>query len=445
VSALPSLWLEDCGDDLRPRPSLAGIVQADVAIVGAGYTGLWTAHHLLRHDPGLRVVVVEREYAGWGASGRNGGWCSALFPVSWSRIARDRGPDAARRMEVALQGTVDDVGSWCETYGVDAHFTKGGTLTLARGAAQVARMRSGDGHAGQWLDADAARARVAAANVDGGVFSRHCAALHPARLVRGLARVVESQGATIFEGTPVTGIYPKRLISPHGTVQADVVIRATEGYTADIPATHRLLAPIWSLVIATEPLPQSTWDEIGWHHRETLADERHLIIYAQRTADDRIVFGGRGAPYRFGSRTNGARGHAETYRGLEQALHELLPQTANARTTHRWGGVIGVPRDFMPSVTFDRTTGVGWAGGYVGDGVACTFLAGRTLADLILRRDTDRTKLPWVGHRWRHWELEPFRWLGVRGMTALMASADEAEAKTGRQSRRAKLLDRLTG
>jgi glycine/D-amino acid oxidase-like deaminating enzyme len=442
-TALPSLWLETCGDDLTPRPALPGAITADVAIVGAGFTGLWTAHHLLRHDPSLRVVVIEREIAGWGASGRNGGWCSALFPVPWSRVAREYGGDASRRMESALQLAVDDVGGWCRDHDVDAEYVKGGTLSLARGPAQVARLRAEP--AGQWLAADLARGRIAAAGVDGAVFNRHCAALHPGRLVRSLARVVETQGATIFEWTAATAIHPGRVVTAAGTVRADIVIRATEGYTADIPATHRLLAPVWSLIIATEPLRPEVWDEIGWQDRETLNDERHVIIYAQRTADGRIVFGGRGAPYRFGSQTTGSVGHAETYLGLEQALHELLPQTANAAITHRWGGVIGVSRDFMPSVTLDRASGIGWAGGYVGDGVACTALAGRTLADLILERDTDRTRLPWVGHRWRRWEPEPLRWLGVRGMTALMASADRAEARTGRPARRAALLDKLTG
>lgn len=443
LASPPSFWLQTCGDDLTPRAPLGGSVTADVAIVGAGYTGLWTAHHLLRHDPALRVVIIEREIAGWGASGRNGGWCSALFPVPWSRVAKEHGAASARRMEAALQTAVDDVGEWCAKNDVDAHFVKGGTLSLARGAAQLTRLKAET--SGHWLSAEQARARVAASDIDGARFTRHCAAIHPARLARGLARTVEAQGATIYEHTTATAVHPGRVVTSVGVVRAEAVIRATEGYTADIPSSHRLLAPVWSLIVATEPLPDSTWDEIGWQQRETLNDERHLIIYAQRTADNRIVFGGRGAPYRFGSQTTGAAGHAETYLGLERALHDLLPQTTSAHITHRWGGVIGVPRDFMPSVTFDRATGIGWAGGYVGDGVACTSLAGRTLADLILGRDTDRTHLPWVGHKWRRWEPEPFRWLGVRGMTALMASADRAEARTGRPSRRAALLDRLTG
>ncbi len=449
---LPSYWLETCGDDLTPRPALPGDAGADVAIVGAGYTGLWTAHHLLAHDPTLRVVVVEKEIAGWGASGRNGGWCSSLFATSWRRVAREHGLDAALRMRRALERTVDDVGSWCTANGVDAQYVKGGQLTLARGAAQVAAVRahaaedrSFGGDDVQWLDRDAATTRMAATRVDGAAYTPHCAAIHPARLVRGLARVVEAQGARLYEKTAALRIEPRRVVAEHGTVRADVVVRATEGYTADLPGTHRDLAPIWSLIVATEPLDQSTWDSIGWRDRETLNDGRHLIIYAQRTADGRAIFGGRGAPYRWGSRTSGEVGHAATFAHLERELHELFPQVRGAAITHRWGGVLGVPRDWRPAVAFDAAGGMAWAGGYVGDGVGCAALAGRTLADLILARDTDDTRLPWVGHRWRRWEPEPLRWVGVRAINTVMATADRREARTGRPARRAALAQRLIG
>jgi glycine/D-amino acid oxidase-like deaminating enzyme len=435
------MWLEQCGDDLTPRASLPGDGTADVAIVGAGFTGLWTAYHLLRHDPTLRVVVLEREIAGWGASGRNGGWCSALFPASWSRVAAEHGHDAADRLRLRLRQSVDDVGSFCTEHGVDARFAKGGTLSLVRSHAQLSR-RYGDQ---EWLDADAAQQRLSATSLLGAEYSPHCAALDPARLVRGLARVVEGLGATVHERTRVIDIEPGKVVTSRGTVRADLVVRATEGYTADLPSNHRDLAPLWSLVIATEPLPDDVWESIGWRERETVTDGRHLIIYAQRTADGRIVFGGRGAPYLFGSATTGASGHDATYTALERTLHDLLPQTRDARITHRWGGVLGVPRDWMPAVAFDRSRGLAWGGGYVGDGVALSGLAGRTLADLLLGRDTDETQLPWVGHRWKRWEPEPLRWLGIQTMTAVMTSADRVEARTGRPARRAKLLDRLVG
>jgi glycine/D-amino acid oxidase-like deaminating enzyme len=435
------MWLEQCGDDLTPRQSLPGDATADVAIVGAGFTGLWTAYHLMRHDPTLRVVVVEREIAGWGASGRNGGWCSALFPASWARIAAAHGRDPADRLRARLQQAVDDVGSFCTEHAVDARFAKGGTLSLVRSRAQLDR-RYGDQ---EWLDATRAHDRLAASSLLGAEYTPDCAALDPARLVRGLARVVERLGATIHERTRVINVEPGRVVTSRGTVKAELVVRATEGYTADLPASHRALAPLWSLVIATEPLPDGVWESIGWRQRETVTDGRHLIIYAQRTADGRIVFGGRGAPYLFGSATTGSSGHDATYALLERTLHDLLPQTRDASITHKWGGVLGVPRDWMPAVAIDRSQGLAWGGGYVGDGVALSGLAGWTLADLLLGRDTDETRLPWVGHRWKRWEPEPLRWLGIQTMTAVMASADKVEQRTGRTARRAKLLDRLVG
>lgn len=448
----PSLWADTCDDDLRPRPPLPGDVDADVAIIGAGFTGLWTAHHLLRHDPGLRVVVIEREIAGWGASGRNGGWCSALFAAPWPRVAREHGRDAALRLRRALEATVEGVGAWCTEHGVDAHFHKGGTLTLARDPAQVARARadavSDRAHGGTdtvWLDADTASRRVAASAVLGAVFSPHCAAVHPARLVRGLARVVERQGGRVFERTAAVHFEPGLVMTQHGAVRAAVVIRATEGYTPLLAKQRAVLAPVWSLVIATEPLPPDSWAQLRWADRETVSDARNLIVYAQRTADDRIVFGGRGAPYRFGSRTDGSRGHQRTFAHLDREMRSVFPCVRDARVTHRWGGVIGVPRDWMPAVVFDRGSGIGYAGGYVGDGVGCSALAGRTLADLVLGRDTDETHLPWVGHRWPRWEPEPLRWLGIRGITALMASADRTESRSGRPSRRSAWAKRVVG
>jgi glycine/D-amino acid oxidase-like deaminating enzyme len=396
-------------------------------------------------------VVLEAEIAGWGASGRNGGWCSALFATSWSRLASEYGPDAARRMRVALEETVADVGQCCEEYGIDAQYHRGGTLTLARNPAQLKRLReSYESNRGYlpdtvWLDTAAATERVAVPGTLGGTWDPHCAVVHPARLVRGLAHAVERLGGRIFERTPVVSVESGRAVAHSGTVRAPMIVRATEGYTADLPGQRRRLAPIWSLVIATEPIPGPVWERLRWTGRETVADERHLIVYAQRTADDRIVFGGRGAPYRFGSGTSGDRGHGATFGHLESELGRMFPAVGDIAISHRWGGVLGVPRDWMPSVGLDRATGIAWAGGYVGDGVGCAALAGRTLADLVLDRHTDLTTLPWVGHDWRAWEPEPLRWIGIRAMGALMASADRAEARTGRPARRATLAGRLIG
>ena len=448
----PSFWLATCGDDLSPRPALSGDAEADVCIVGAGYTGLWTAYHLARLDPSMRVAVVEANIAGWGASGRNGGWCSALFAASWPRLAQEHGADAALALRHAMEQTVDDVGDWSREHGVDIGYVKGGTLTFARSAAQMQRL----GHHAQedqrfggsdtvLLSADEAVRRVRVTDSHDAMFTPHCAAIQPAKLARGLARVVEQLGVTVYEQTAAVAIEPHVVRTQHGSVRAEFVIRATEGYTVSLAEHQRTVAPVWSLLIVTEPLPDQVWADIGWDGHETVTDERHVLIYAQHTSDGRIAFGGRGAPYRFGSRTDGTRGHAATYRRLEKAFAEMFPAAQHVPIARRWGGVLAVPRDWMPSVGLDATTGYGWGGGYVGDGVACAALAGRTLADLVLKRDTDATTLPWVQHHSRRWEPEPLRWLGIRGVSVALEAADGEERRFGRPSRIAAAAGKLLG
>ena len=191
-------------------------------------------------------------------------------------------------------------------------------------------------------------------------------------------------------------------------------------------------------MLATEPLPDAMWDDIGLADRQTFGDLRHLVIYGQRTADGRVAFGGRGAPYDYGShiRSN-ADFPAETFAPVREALIEVFPQLSDVAITHRWGGVLGVARTWLPTVGLDRATGIGWAGGYVGSGVAATNLAGRTLADLITGVTSPRTRFPWVDVRTRNWELEPFRWLGINAALKVMTSADAAEQRTGRPAKRA--------
>jgi glycine/D-amino acid oxidase-like deaminating enzyme len=430
-------------------------VQCDVAIVGAGYTGLWTAYYLKKSDPSIRIAIVEKEIAGFGASGRNGGWCSAWFAAPWEKIARRDGRDAAVRLQEEMFATVDEVGRACEAEELDCHFRKGGALTLASIPAQAVRLQAsvrnardwGFGESDyRWLDRNEARERIATTPCHGAVYTPHCAAIHPARLVRGLARVVEEKGVSIYEHTPAAGITSGRVTTPHGTVTSDVIMRATEAYTALLRGERRRLLPLYSLMIATEPLPGAFWDEVGWARSETMTDGRHLVIYAQRTPDDRIAIGGRGAPYHFGSRIgDGFDREPRVFEDLEQVLHSLFPASAPARITHTWGGCLGVPRDWYSSVGFDRSSRIAWAGGYVGDGVATANLAGRTLTDLILGRDSNLTRLPWVGHRSRRWEPEPLRWLGVNLALRAMESADSAEERTGRPARRAELVGRLVG
>ena len=452
-----SLWHEqvaDAGDPLLPTDVLEGDTEADVCIVGAGYTGLWTAYYLARSRPDLRVAVVESHIAGFGASGRNGGWCSALFPASVSALEHRHGRDAALSMRHAMNGTVDEVGRVVAAEGIDCGWTRGGTVVLARGEAQLRRARTeqqvdasyGGIDGVELLDAREATGRLAASRVRGGTWTPWCARVQPAALVRGLAEAVRRLGVRIHEGTRATSIEPGRVVTSRGTVRAAQVVRATEAWTASLPGTHRSVIPVYSLIVATEPLPPSVWEQVGLAHHETFSEHRHLVVYGQRTRDDRLVFGGRGAPYHWGSGVRPAFDRDErVFARLRSTLHELLPQVAPYAVTHSWGGPLAIPRDWHASVGLDPATGLGWAGGYVGDGVGTANLAGRTLTDLLLGRDTELVRLPWVQHRSPAWEPEPLRWAGVNAGLGMATVADAEERLTGRPALSGHVLSRLTG
>jgi glycine/D-amino acid oxidase-like deaminating enzyme len=453
-----SLWMEQVGG-LVPRPALGGDVDVDVAVVGAGYTGLWTAYYLALAEPSLRIAVVEREIAGFGASGRNGGWCSALFAASREKVAKaagggESGRTAALDLQAAMVGTVDEVGRVVAAERIDCGYAKGGTLTLATSPAHEERIRAevaADHDWGladtRWLSPAEVKERIDASGVLGAAFTPHCARVQPAALVRGLARAVEARGVRVYERTAATALRPGVVETDRGEVRAPVVVRATEAYTPELAGLRRAVLPIYSLIVATAPLPPDAWAEVGWDGRETLTDGRHLLIYAQRTADGRVAFGGRGAPYHLRSATDPAYDRDErVFAELERTMRALLPGIGDVPVTHRWGGPLGAHRDWFPSVGIDRGTGLAWGGGYVGDGVGTANLAGRTLADLILRRDTALTRLRWVGHRSRRWEPEPLRWAGATAVRRLATSADAAETRTGTPStRRTALLSRYTG
>ncbi|MGA0970825.1 MAG: NAD(P)/FAD-dependent oxidoreductase [Ilumatobacteraceae bacterium] len=448
-----SFWLDSLADG-PSRAALDGDQQVDVAIVGGGTTGLWAAHYLLTADPSLQVLIIEATEVGFGASGRNGGWCVGELAAGPERIEAAAGNAAARQMLRALFDTVDDVGRVCADLGIDCHYTKGGTIRLARNGAHLARLRDEVEHLHtrfglddddiRLLGADEARTHLAATSVIGGAFFAHTAALHPARLVRSLADAVERAGATIVEHTRAISIAPGAVTTDRGTVRADMIVRATEGYTSDLDGHARSMAPLYSLMVVTDPIPADVWAEIGLGRRQTFDDGRHLVIYGQRTADDRIAFGGRGARYPFASRINpNIEMSSRVHDRITAALRELLPQLSDVGITHRWGGVLGIPRDWFPSVGIDRSAGLAWAGGYVGEGVAASHLGGRTVADLITGADTPRTELPWVGHRSRTWEPEPLRWMAINGALVGMEIGDSSEARRGRSSRLAGTLERL--
>ncbi|MFE7952469.1 NAD(P)/FAD-dependent oxidoreductase [Streptomyces sp. NPDC057426] len=453
-----SFWYAQEGTP-APREPLPGDATADVCIVGGGYTGLWTAYYLKKAVPFLDITVLEAKFCGYGASGRNGGWLYNGI-AGRDRYARLHGHESAVRLQHAMNDTVTEVVDVCAAENIDADIHRGGVLEIAHSPAQLTRLKAF--HAVEIAFGEKDRElygaretadRIRVAGAVGSSWTPHGARLHPVKLVTGLAAAVEALGVTIHESTPVTEIKPKHALTPYGTVRAPYVLRCTEGFTASLTGQRRTWLPMNSSMIATEPLTDAQWDAIGWHGRETLGDMAHAYMYAQRTADGRIALGGRGVPYRYGSRTdNDGRTQPQTIEALRDILVRFFPSLAGIGIDHAWSGVLGVPRDWCATVTLDRSTGLGWAGGYVGSGVATANLAARTLRDLIQQDSgqsgpTDLTALPWVNHKVRTWEPEPLRWLGVQTMYAAYRKADRTEstAHTAETSRIAKIADRLSG
>jgi glycine/D-amino acid oxidase-like deaminating enzyme len=452
-----SFWWESLANGAVPRPPLPGDLTCDVAIVGGGYTGLWTAYYLARQDPSLRIVVLEARHVGYGASGRNGGWLSGQSAAPPDRLARPGDRDSIARLRRAMTDSVDQVLEVLAAEGIDAHAVKSGCLRVAVTPAQEARLRSfvsaehalgGIEPGWRVMDATELRTRVKVAGAIAAAFTPHCARVHPARLVTGLAAASEQRGVKIYEDTPVTAIGPALVRTGLGTVRAPTVVRATEGFTARLPGQARRWLPMNSSMIVTEPIPATVWKTIGWADAETISDMAHAYVYLQRTVDDRIAIGGRGKPYAFGNGFDPAgRTPPKTIESLAGVLRRLFPATAGVRIEQSWSGVLAVPRDWCASVGYDRTTGLGWAGGYVGQGVTTANLAGRTLAHLITGTDSPLTSLPWVGHVSRRWEPEPLRWLGVQSMYSAYRLADRMEEATGqpRSAFAARVADRLSG
>ncbi|MEO6944682.1 MAG: FAD-binding oxidoreductase [Lacisediminihabitans sp.] len=436
-------------DDLAPRRCLSGDVSVDVAIVGGGLTGLWTAYYLVKRNPGISIAVLEKDIAGFGASGRNGGWCSALFPASTTALERRHGLTAALAMRRAMTATVDEVGRVTDAEGIDCDYVKGGTIAYARSRPQLNRARAEAAEAARFGVDQVTLTTASPGGARGSVgftFDPACARVHPAKLVRGVAQAVERLGGTIYEQTEVLDWQPHSVRTNRGIVTADSVVLAMEGYGASMPQNRRKTLPLYSLMIATEPLSDEAWREIGIEHGQTFSDFRHLLIYGQRTADNRFAFGGRGARYHWGSsirpeydRVPGVFVH------LRAALADLFPQTADAEITHRWGGPLGVARDWHAHASFDPVTRIASAGGYVGDGLSTTNLAGRTLADLIAGLDTELTRLPWTNHSSPTWEPEPLRFIGSNLGLLATEFADTEEGITRHRSLAARVMAPLTG
>jgi glycine/D-amino acid oxidase-like deaminating enzyme len=441
-----SLWSEDSTG--WNFPEFISSDSFDIVIVGAGYSGLWTAHHLLDANPSLSIAILDAQQPGFGASGRNGGWCSAFAPMSLEAVAAQSSTASAIDLQNALSSSIDEIGNFVFASHIDCDWRKGGTLSFANNQPQLQRIHESiamarkfgfDEQFVEFLTQDQANARVRTHSLLGASYSPHCAVVHPVKLVDGLVNTLVERGVQFFGNTHVVEIESHRVRAqtPKGSVSitGKWVVRATEGFTARMKQYRRDVAPLYSYMIATEPLSKSQWDDLGWNNRETVSDGRNLVIYAQRTADGRIAFGGRGAPYKFASRIGSQFDYnARIHALIESSMRTMFPAIGNSSVTHKWGGALGVHRDWFTTAQIDHRTNIASLGGYVGDGVAFSYVAAKEVARSI-QSSFENNPLPIVNHASRRWEPEPFRFIGINTILRLTDKADETEQKNGRTNR----------
>jgi len=444
---LRPFWL-DTPERPEPRPPLEGAAEADLVVVGAGLTGLWTA--LLAAEAGERVVVLEAERVAFGASGRNGGFLDASLTHGLPN-GIERFPREIARLEELARENLADTEAALSRHGIDARWERTGLLDVATrahevdGLAEHAATLRRHGWDAEHLDRAALREQVDSPTYLAGVWTRDSTALvDPARLCWGLAAAADRAGARIHEGTAATSLERDgagvAVRAPGGRVRARRCVLATSAFPPLVRAIRRYVVPVYDYVLVTEPLPQDALAGIGWRDRQGISDSGNRFHYYRLTADDRLLWGGYDAVYHF---RNGMRPELEerpaTYELLARHLLETFPQLEGVRATHRWAGAIDTCSRF--SVMFGRALGgrVVYAVGFTGLGVGASRFAARVALDLAHGRDTELTRLELTRTRPLPFPPEPLRWLVITWTRHALARADS----TGRRGPWLRLLDRL--
>ena len=431
-----SLWAESSARD-ETTADISG--NYDVAIIGGGFSGLWSAFHLLRHNKKLSIAIFESRYCGYGASGRNGGWASSDYPVYRSTLEKRYGRERTENLYQSLIQSIDEIGEFSRRHAPQAHFTKSGTLMFARNRAQELRLKSSEDVNHRWLNSSEMSELIRVDQGRGGLFNPDCATVNPMGLVMGLVQFLKSSGVSIHEATYATRV-DGGVLANNSYVKAPVVIQATEVFGEP----GRDFIPLYSLMVATEPLSDEIWETIGVAQRFTFAEGSHLINYAQRTADNRLAIGGRGATYPFGSQLQPTKEMTEhVHQRLRNLAQRWFPTLHGAQFTHAWGGAVAITRDWEPYVQFNPQTGFGRLGGYAGDGVTMSYLAANILAHLINENSHTVTNLHFVNRKIRMWEPEPLRYIAVNSLVKLSGIADIEEATTNRPSLVSRIIEPL--
>ena len=422
-----SLWMEQAAHEPIGQ-ALDMDIKVDVAIAGGGFSGLWAAYYLKTLAPDLQICVLEAQRCGFGASGRNGGWMMSAIEGE-TRLLSVLDGDRRESARAQIHSILPEVEGVLERHGIDCNYQRGGGIFAAARYPEQARIlrdsladyrAAGFGEQDyQWLEAHELESRLRIHQPAGAIYTPHIARIQPARLVLGLAQTLRDMGVRIYEQTPVTALTPGAMMTSCGRVHATHRLLALEGYGAGVANTERRVLALQSRIIATEPLDEQTWQTLGLADSEVFCDVSPLTTYGQRSADNRMIFGARGS-YCFGGKPRSQFSPADpSFEAIHRLLLACFPQLRKAAITHRWGGTLGAPRNGLPHAVYDRATGIGTVGGYVGEGVGASNLMARTLADLVLSRETELSSAP-LAHNGspesvlRRWEPEPLRWLGYK-------------------------------
>ena len=434
-------WLEDVADRPRYEP-LTADTSADLAVVGGGYTGLWTAVRAKQRDPGRRVLLLEAGRVGWAASGRNGGFCAASL-THGEENGRTRWPDEYDALVGMGEDNLAGIEQTVDDFGMAVDWERTGELTVAVEEHQVAWLREAGG---RFLDRGEVQAEVHSPTYLAGVVHDDNALLHPGRMVAELARVANDLGVEIVEDTRVTGLESGRtgrvrVRTGYGTVAADAVALATNVFPALLRRERLRTVPVYDYVVMTEPLSAEQRAAIGWQGRQGLADPGNQFHYYRLTADDRIMFGGYDAVYRYGKRVRADYEHRPaSHRRLVSHLLTTFPQLEGVRVTHRWAGAIDTSTQFCAFWARAHRGRVAHTAGFTGLGVGASRFAADVLLDLLAGEETDRTRLEMVRRRPMPFPPEPVAALGIH---ATRWSLDRSDHRQGHRNLWLRGLDRM--
>lgn len=438
-----SLWAKTVGRE--SFPTLQNNLSVDLAIIGGGLSGLWSAFHALAAEPSLSIAVFESSHLGFGASGRSGGWVSSDYPVSRNTLTRRHGITATNNLFLSLKESIDAIGDFAKSHAPLASFIKSGTYLVARSDAQEKRIAGQVDQEHRWLGRSELDDLLRISGARGALFNKDSATVNPMGLVVGLARYLAARGVAIYESSPAAVVRENDLLVNSYRVTAKKVISAVEVFRDVLRDNAREQIPLYSLMVATYPLSDEIWKEIGNSTRATFAEASHTINYAQRTSDNRLALGGRGAPYPFRSRRAVAlESTVAVHTQLQNLARTWFPLLGNIEFAYSWGGAIAITRDWEPYArTIDSQKNTGELGGFAGDGMTMTYLASKGLVAEMFDKKIKERNLHFIGRRSRNWEVEPLRYVAVNGLVKLTSWADREEAITKRPSLLSRIIEPL--